>query len=52
MTDKGIALAERLTKTEREQRWANQKPVDAATLILIDRSGKKPKVLMASAATT
>ena len=46
MTDKGIALAERLTKTEREQRWANQKPVDAATLILIDRSGKKPKVLM------
>jgi 8-oxo-dGTP pyrophosphatase MutT (NUDIX family) len=46
VTDKGIALAERLTKTEREQRWANQKPVDAATLILIDRSGKKPKVLM------
>jgi 8-oxo-dGTP pyrophosphatase MutT (NUDIX family) len=46
VSDKGIALAERLTKTEREQRWANQKPVDAATLILIDRSGTKPKVLM------
>ncbi|MBN8941381.1 MAG: NUDIX domain-containing protein [Rhizobiales bacterium] len=42
----GTALAERLTKTEREQRWANQKPVDAATLILIDRNGPEPKVLM------
>lgn len=46
MSDKGLALAERLTKTEREQRWANQRPVDAATLILIDRAGTKPKVLM------
>jgi 8-oxo-dGTP pyrophosphatase MutT (NUDIX family) len=46
MSEQGIALAERLTKTEREQRWANLRPVDAATLILIDRTGPKPKVLM------
>lgn len=31
---------------EREQRWANQRPRDAATMIILDRSGKKPTVLM------
>lgn len=50
MTDQAAAskanFAERLTKTEREQRWPNQRPVDAATLILIDRTGPLPKVLM------
>ena len=39
-------LTDRMTKAERERRWPNVKPKDAATLILIDRSGKQPKVLM------
>ncbi|HXW29671.1 MAG TPA: NUDIX hydrolase [Xanthobacteraceae bacterium] len=39
-------LAERLTKNEREQRFAYLRPKDAATLILIDRSGPTFKVLM------
>ena len=42
--------ADRLTKTVsgvvRERRWPNQKPKDAATLIIIDRRGASPKVLM------
>lgn len=42
--------AERLTEfvsgVARERRWPNQKPRDAATLIIIDRSGASPKVLM------
>jgi 8-oxo-dGTP pyrophosphatase MutT (NUDIX family) len=42
MTD----LAERLTRTERQQTSANQRPRDAATLILLDRSQGAPKVLM------
>ncbi|QCK87645.1 NUDIX domain-containing protein [Phreatobacter aquaticus] len=46
MSDLGTKLAERMTKTERETKWANVRPVDAATLILIDRSGPQPKVLM------
>src|SRR6476659_8546004 len=39
-------LAERLTKTERDQSHPNLKPRDAATLILVDRSGPTPKVLL------
>src|SRR4029078_5815792 len=39
-------LAERLTKTERDQSNPNLKPRDAATLILVDRSGPMPKVLL------
>jgi 8-oxo-dGTP pyrophosphatase MutT (NUDIX family) len=39
-------LAERLTKTERDQSHPNLKPRDAATLILVDRSGAVPKVLL------
>ena len=35
MTD----LAERLTKVERDQSHPNLKPRDAATLIIVDRSG-------------
>ncbi|GGK27429.1 NUDIX hydrolase [Salinarimonas ramus] len=46
MDETGAALAERLTKTEREQKWANQRPRDAATLIVIDRSGAVPRLLM------
>ena len=42
MTD----LAERLTKVERDQSHPNLKPRDAATLILVDRSGTEPKVLL------
>ena len=39
-------LADRLTKTERDQSHPNLKPRDAATLILVDRSGSAPKVLL------
>src|ERR1044072_9438480 len=39
-------LAERLTKVERDQSHPNVKPRDAATLILVDRSGPVPKVLL------
>jgi 8-oxo-dGTP pyrophosphatase MutT (NUDIX family) len=39
-------LAERLSKVERDQSHPNVRPRDAATLILVDRSGDKPKVLL------
>ena len=35
-----------LTTAERERRWPNIRPKDAATMIILDRSGKVPKVLM------
>lgn len=35
-----------MNNVEREQRWPNQRPRDAATMIIIDRSAKKPTVLM------
>ena len=38
--------AERMTKTERDQSFPDSEPRDAATLMLIDRSGAKPKVLL------
>ena len=44
MTD--TDLAERLTKVERDQSHPNVKPRDAATLIVVDRSGPIPKVLL------
>jgi 8-oxo-dGTP pyrophosphatase MutT (NUDIX family) len=37
---------ERLRQEPRERRWPNVRPRDAATLIIVDRSGKTPKVLM------
>jgi 8-oxo-dGTP pyrophosphatase MutT (NUDIX family) len=43
---RGQALADRLTAAERERRWPNIRPKDAATLIIIDRTGGDPKVLM------
>ncbi|WP_374730366.1 NUDIX hydrolase [Salinarimonas sp.] len=46
MNDTGAALTERLTKAEREQKWPNQRPRDAATLIVIDRSEPVPRLLM------
>ena len=39
-------IAERLTKVERDQSHPNLKPRDAATLIIVDRSGDVPKVLL------
>src|SRR6478672_6329668 len=38
--------AERLTRTIRDQSSPNLRPRDSATLILIDRSGPVPKVLL------
>jgi 8-oxo-dGTP pyrophosphatase MutT (NUDIX family) len=44
----GVAAdrAERLTRTIRDQTFPNLKPRDSATLILIDRAEKVPKVLL------
>ena len=42
MTD----YAKHLTNVDRCQGYANRRPRDAATLIVIDRSGPEPKVLM------
>jgi 8-oxo-dGTP pyrophosphatase MutT (NUDIX family) len=38
--------ARRLTDDARERRWPNVRPSDAATLIILDRSGPAPRVLM------
>lgn len=35
-----------LTAVERERRWPNVRPLDAATMIILDRSGRMPRVLM------
>jgi 8-oxo-dGTP pyrophosphatase MutT (NUDIX family) len=43
---RGEALTDRLTAAQRERRWPNVRPRDAATLILIDRRRSEPKVLM------
>jgi 8-oxo-dGTP pyrophosphatase MutT (NUDIX family) len=39
-------LAQLLTSAERERKSPNVRPRDAATLILVDRSGSTPKVLL------
>src|SRR5438132_2678718 len=41
-----VDAAEQLTRTERDQSFPNLRPKDAATIILIDRSGAEPKVLL------
>jgi 8-oxo-dGTP pyrophosphatase MutT (NUDIX family) len=41
-----VDAAEQLTRSERDQSFAYLRPKDAATIILIDRSGTEPKVLM------
>jgi 8-oxo-dGTP pyrophosphatase MutT (NUDIX family) len=41
-----VNQTERLTKTKRDQSHPNLRPRDAATLILVDRSGATPKVLL------
>jgi len=38
--------ADRMTKSERDQTFPDSEPRDAATLMLIDRAGAKPKVLL------
>jgi hypothetical protein len=38
--------AERMTKAERDTTFPDSEPRDAATLMLIDRSSAKPKVLL------
>ena len=44
--DLGEVWAERMTKAERDQTFPDSEPRDAATVMLIDRSGPKPKVLL------
>src|SRR4249920_3949958 len=44
--DLGKLWAERMTKSERDQSFSDSEPRDAATLMLIDRSGSTPKVLL------
>ncbi len=44
--DLGKVWAERMTKAERDQTFPDSEPRDAATVMLIDRSGLKPKVLL------
>lgn len=44
--DFGKIWAERMTRSERDQSFPNSQPRDAATLMLIDRSGATPTVLL------
>jgi len=46
MTDLGKLMVERMTATERDRSFPDSEPRDAATLILIDRTGREPKVLL------
>lgn len=42
----GTDFADRLTAAERDRSFANVRPKDAATLILVDRTERLPKVLL------
>src|SRR5450631_3690877 len=44
--DLGKVLTDRMTNQERDQSSPDSEPRDAATLMLIDRAGPKPKVLL------
>lgn len=44
--DMAKVWAERMTKVERDQSFPDSEPKDAATLMLIDRSGREAKVLL------
>lgn len=44
--DLGQRLTDRMTKSEREQSSPDSEPRDAATVMLIDRAGPTPKVLL------
>lgn len=43
---RGEALRSRFAQERRDQSWPNVRPKDAATLVIVDRSGPRPKVLM------
>ncbi len=43
---RGEALRVAFETADRERRWPNQRPRDAATLIIVDRRATSPKVLM------
>ena len=45
-TDLGKRMTDRMTSSERDQTSPDSEPRDAATLMLIDRAGPKPKVLL------
>lgn len=44
--ERGEKLRAAFQNTDRERRWPNQRPRDAATLIVLDRTGKRLKLLM------
>ncbi|MDI1346538.1 MAG: NUDIX hydrolase [Pseudolabrys sp.] len=44
--DPGHRLTDRMTSSERDQSFPDSEPRDAATVMLIDRAGAKPKVLL------
>jgi 8-oxo-dGTP pyrophosphatase MutT (NUDIX family) len=44
--DFGNLMSERMTAAERDMSFPDSEPRDAATLMLIDRTGSKPKVLL------
>jgi 8-oxo-dGTP pyrophosphatase MutT (NUDIX family) len=44
--DRGKTLTDRMSNVERDQSFPDSVPRDAATLMLIDRSGSEPKVLL------
>jgi 8-oxo-dGTP pyrophosphatase MutT (NUDIX family) len=46
VNDTATLLTDRMTSAARERKWPNQRPRDAATLIVIDRTAAQPKVLM------
>lgn len=46
MTNLGKTLSDRMTNMERDQSFPDSVPRDAATMMLIDRSGPEPKVLL------
>jgi 8-oxo-dGTP pyrophosphatase MutT (NUDIX family) len=46
MMDIAKRMTDRMTKVERDQSFPDSEPRDAATLMLIDRSGAEPKVLL------
>jgi 8-oxo-dGTP pyrophosphatase MutT (NUDIX family) len=45
-SDLGHNLTDRMTHSERDQSFPDSEPRDAATLMLIDRAGPRPKVLL------
>jgi 8-oxo-dGTP pyrophosphatase MutT (NUDIX family) len=46
VSDRAQTITDRLTSAERDRTSHNLRPKDAATLIIIDRDGPSPKVLM------